>query len=94
MQKLKLLIQKMNEQGVPLPLLRINGAPTVTGTMAVISFTTALLGQIGKVTNLIGDVDLNNANYLVIITLGAYLGRRISGNKDNASLDAKNKEGQ
>ncbi len=90
--KLKQLIQKMNEAGIPLPLFRINGAATLTGTMVVMSFTSALLGQIGKVTKLIGDVDLTQANYLVIITLGAYLGRRISGNKDNAALENKIKE--
>lgn len=32
------------------------------------------------------------SNYLVIITLGAYLGRRISGGKDNAALENKIKE--
>lgn len=90
--KLKQLIQKMNEAGIPLPLFRINGVATLTGTMVVMSFTSALLGQIGKVTNLIGDVDLSNANYLVMITLGAYLGRRISGNKDNSALENKIKE--
>lgn len=90
--KLKELIQRMNAQGIPLPLLRINGAATLTGTMVVMSFTSALLGQIGKVTKLIGDVDLTQANYLVIITLGAYLGRRVSGNKDNAALENKIKE--
>ena len=90
--KLKELIQKMNAQGIPLPLFRINGVATLTGTMVVMSFTSALLGQIGKVTKLIGDVDLTQANYLVIITLGAYLGRRISGGKDNAALENKIKE--
>lgn len=91
--KIKELIQKMNAQGIPLPLFRINGVATLTGTMVVLSFTSALLGQIGKITNLIGDVDLANANYLVIISLGAYLGRRMSGSKDNAALDGKDKDG-
>lgn len=93
MAKLKELIQKMNAQGIPLPLFRINGVATLTGTMVVLSFTSALLGQIGKITNLIGNVDLANANYLVIITLGAYLGRRMTGSKENPSLEAKDKEG-
>lgn len=89
--KLKQLIQQMNAQGIPLPLLRINGTATLTGTMVVMSFTSALLGQIGKVTNLIGNVDLSNANYLVIITLGAYLGRRIQGDGKTSSLDKEEK---
>ena len=75
--KLKSFIKKLNDAGVPIPLIRLNGTPTFTGTMTFISFNTALLGQIGKIGNIIGTVDLTQANYLFLICLGAYLGRRI-----------------
>jgi hypothetical protein len=87
----KELIQKMNEVGVPLPVFRINGKPTLTGTMTVIAFNTALLGQIGKVTKLLGEVDLTSANYLFMICLGAYLGRRIQDPKKNQDSTANSK---
>lgn len=70
------LYSDLNEKGFPLPLFRINGKATLTGTMTVISFNTALLGQIGKVTKLLGEVDLTQANYLFLICLGAYLGNK------------------
>lgn len=85
--KVKELISKMNEQGIPIPIMRINGVPTLTGTMVVLSFTTALLGQVGKLSKLWGDIDLSQANYLLMITLGAYLGRRMQGDGKGGSLD-------
>lgn len=69
---------KLNEKGIPLPMIRVNGSPSITATFAFISFNTALLGQIGKVTNLLGTVDLDAANYLFFGCLFAYLGRRFT----------------
>jgi hypothetical protein len=77
MSKIKQFIDDLNAKGIPLPLIRLDGKPTFTGTLAFISFNTALLGQIGKVTNLIGEVDLTAASYLFLISLSAYLGRKI-----------------
>jgi hypothetical protein len=81
-EKLKSLIAALNEKGVPLPMIRDprTGISSVTLTMTFISFNTALLGQIGKIANLLGDVDLTQANYLFLMCLGAYLGRRMQGN--------------
>ena len=77
----------MNGYGIPLPLLRINGAPTLTGTMVFISFNTALLGQIGKISHILGEVDLTQANYLFGICLAAYLGRKIQTNGSTKSVE-------
>lgn len=84
--KIKDFINKLNANGIPLPLIRLSGKPTFTGTMTFISFNTALLGQIGKVTKLLGEVDLTQANYLFLICLGAYLGRKFQGDGKAASL--------
>jgi len=86
--KIKEFIKKLNDYGVPLPMIRIDGKATFTGTMTFISFNTALLGQIGKVTNLLGTVDLTQANYLFLISLGAYLGRKIQGSKTNVIVES------
>jgi hypothetical protein len=85
--KLKNLMNKLNEMGIPIPLIRLNGAPTLTGTMVVISFNTALLGQIGKISNLFGAIDLTQANYLFGICLAAYLGRKMQGNGKEITID-------
>ena len=84
---IKGFINKLNSAGIPVPLARLNGVPTLTGTMVILSFITALVGQLGKLSKLLGDIDLTQANYLLLICLSAYLGRRIQGGKDNASLD-------
>jgi hypothetical protein len=90
--KIKEFIKKLNDAGIPLPMIRIDGKATFTGTMTFISFNTALLGQIGKVTNLLGPVDLTQANYLFLICLGAYLGRKIQGSKDKVEIESTQKE--
>lgn len=78
-EKLKQFIQKMNEQGVPLPMVRIDGKASITATFCFLSFNTALLGQLGKFAGLVGTVDLTNANYLFLTCLMAYLGRKFQG---------------
>lgn len=91
-EKIKEFIKKLNDSGVPVPLIRINGNPTLTGTMVVISFNTALLGQIGKIANILGTVDLSQANYLFMICLGAYLGRKMQGNGKEMTIESEKKE--
>lgn len=84
----------LNAKGIPLPVFRINDRPTLTGTMTVIAFNTALLGQIGKVTKLLGEVDLTQANYLFLICLGAYLGnKKLTGDGKTVTVDEVGKEG-
>ena len=80
-EKLKAFVDSLNEKGVPLPMTRDpnTGRASMTATMTWISFNTALLGQLGKLTNIIGPVDLSQANYLFLMCLGAYLGRRMQG---------------
>lgn len=89
LEKLREFIRLLNEKGVPLPMIRIDGRSSFTATMTFISFNTALLGQIGKVTNFLGAVDLTQANYLFLICLGAYLGRKIQGSKDKVEIESK-----
>jgi hypothetical protein len=74
--KLVKFIGELNERGIPIPLVRLNGYATFTGTMTLLSFLVVLLGSIGKVTKLIGEVDLTQAMYLFGICLGAYLGNK------------------
>jgi crotonobetainyl-CoA:carnitine CoA-transferase CaiB-like acyl-CoA transferase len=90
MEKLKELFRKMNESGIPMPMIRVDGKPSITATFAFISFNTALFGQIGKVANFLGDVDLSSANYLFFGCLAAYLGRRMTG--DGKKIEISDKE--
>jgi hypothetical protein len=90
--KVKKLFQSMNERGIPVPLFRLDGKPSLTATFAIISFNTALLGQIGKVTKILGAVDLSSANYLFFGCLAALLGRRMIGNGKSISVESKKQE--
>lgn len=89
---IKTIIKNMNEQGIPLPMIKVDGKPSITATFAFISFNTALFGQIGKLAKVLGSVDLDSANYLFFGCLAAYLGRRMSGSKDKMKLDSKKEE--
>ncbi len=82
----------MNRYGIPLPMIRVDGKPSITATFAFISFNTALLGQIGKVTKILGTVDLDAANYLFFGCLFAYLGRRMTADKGRIEFDKKEEE--
>ena len=92
LKKVQEFVQRMNAKGIPIPMIRVRGTASFTGTMTFISFNTALLGQIGKVTNFLGPVDLTQANYLFGICLAAYLGRRMQG--DGKKIDVAGKENQ
>lgn len=85
----KSVVKKMNENGVPLPMIRANGAATLTGTMAFISFNTCVIGQFGKLARFFDGVDLTQANYLFGICLAAYLGRRFQGNGSTKTVSVE-----
>ncbi len=82
----------MNQHGIPLPMIRVDNKPSITATFAFISFNTALLGQIGKVTKILGSVDLDAANYLFFGCLFAYLGRRMTADNGKVEVDKKEDE--
>lgn len=92
MGNIKDFIKKLNENGVPLPMLRVDGKPSITATFAFIAFNTALLGQIGKISNFFGTVDLDSANYLFFGCLAAYLGRRWTNGNKEVKLKDKDEE--
>jgi hypothetical protein len=89
MEKLKEIIRKANELGIPLPMARDpkTGKSSVTLTMMIISFNTALLGQLGKFADLLGDVDMSAAMYLFVTTSALYLGRKFQGDGKTTTLD-------
>ena len=89
MEKIKQLIIKMNEYGIPLPMLRIDGKPSISATMMFLAFNTALLGQIGKLAGILGGIDLTQANYLFGISASLYFGRKITASKNDITVSSK-----
>ena len=82
----------MNEAGIPLPMIRVDGKPSITATFAFISFNTALFGQFGKFAKLTGTIDLDSANYLFFGCLAAYLGRRMTGDGKKIETEGKKED--
>jgi len=87
--KIKAFVNSLNQNGVPLPMVRdpSTGRASMTATLVFLSFNTALLGQMGKISKILGDVDLTQANYLFLCCLGAYLGRRMQSDPSKKTVD-------
>lgn len=92
MKTIKELVNEMNQIGVPLPLLKDpkTGRASVSMTMMVLSFNTALLGQLGKFTKLLGDVDMTSAMSLFVATSALYFGRQMQTNGKVVTLNSDN----
>ena len=73
----KVFFGKINSLGIPVPVLRDprTGLGSVSLTLLIISFVVVLAGLVGKITNLIGNVDLTNGLWLFGICTSLYFGR-------------------
>lgn len=83
MDKIKAFLNKLNERGIPIPLLRdpkVNG-PSVSLTLMVISFLVVLIGLIGKYSKVL-DIDVTQSIYWFTITAGLYFSRTIGSKYD------------
>jgi hypothetical protein len=91
-------VAKMNDQGVPIPLARVNGKASVTGTLVIVSGLLCIFPvmiMVGTVmTRLTGVFTLNDSNQqqlmnafsaaiqMHIAALGGYLGRGMQRGSD------------
>lgn len=93
--KMKSVVEKFNKFGIPLPMIRDpkTGEGSVTLTLVFISFNTALVGQVGKIAGVLGGIDLAQANYLFLMCLGAYLGRKMQGDGKKVDIEGDKKDG-
>ncbi len=89
-EKLKELLNKLNSAGVPLPMFRdpITGKASVTLTMMILSFNTALLGQLGKFSKILGETDMTSAMSLFVATSALYLGRKLQSDGKTINVEA------
>lgn len=94
----KNLVNSMNEKGIPIPMVRVNGKASVTGTMVIVSFflctvptllmiatVIAKLGGLFEITKANEDQLMNafsSAIQLLIASLGGYLGRGMQRGSD------------
>jgi len=85
MEKLKQIMQYLNEKGLPIAFLRdpVTQKPSVSLTMLVVSFTITILALISKFAKIVDGIDVDNAMQLLIICASLYFGRALSKKMKN-----------
>lgn len=89
MEKLKELINKINEQGIIIPYLRdpVSKQPSVSLTAFSISLCVVLFGLFNKVVQIVKGFDMTSALQLLEMTSYLYFGRSLT-----KFFESKNKE--
>lgn len=92
--KIKQLILKMNEAGIPAPLLRDpdKDGPSITFTFFYLSGMLALASLIGKFTKVFGEIDVSGSIYLFISAAGIYTARKMTSDGKSVTLESNKEE--
>lgn len=92
-EKLYKVLSYLNQKGFPLPTLRDpkTGNGSITLTMFWISFNIAIVTLAGKISKVFGEINYNDVLWLLTITGGMYLGRKMQTGKDGVKLDEESK---
>lgn len=79
-------VNNLNQKGIPLPMVRDprTGLGSVSLTFMWLSGTTVLAGLIGKISKLLGDVDLTQALWFFGISASLYYGRKFQRGADGS----------
>jgi hypothetical protein len=90
--KVKSITMKMNEKGIPVPLLRDpdKNGPSITFTFYYLTGWLAILSLIGKFSRILGEIDVSGATYLFLSAAGLYLGRKMTS--DGKKIEVSSKE--
>lgn len=93
-QKWSEFVNKMNEKGIPIPLLRSpdTGRGSVSLTMMFISFNLYIIATVGKWSGYFGNVNSPDAFNLLVLTTSLYFGRSFNRSSNGAiSMDSQGK---
>lgn len=88
--RVKEFVLKLNEKGIPLPLLRIEGKASLSATFAFISFNIWVISVVGKWSGYLGGVDSGQCLQMFLACAGLYWGRKFQ--KGDTTLEATKKE--
>lgn len=80
MNKIKLIVSKLQKEGIPLIFVRdpIRKLPSVSLTLLLISFSVSLFALVNKFAKIVEGVDVDNSLELLIICASLYFGRSLS----------------
>lgn len=89
---IKAFIDRMNKSGIPVFTIRDPKTQigSVTLTLVFISSLMVILSLIGSIAQKVKGIDVNNAMEFFLISLGAYLGRKMQ-TKGGNSIDPESK---
>jgi hypothetical protein len=92
--KLRALIQRMNQAGIPIPVARdpATGKGSVTFTLVAVSAGIVAIGLLNSFAKVFKGVDMVNALYWNGMCLAAYLGRRMNGDGKKIEIEGKKEE--
>ena len=91
MERLKEFFRKMNEAGIPLPLFRIDGKPSVSFTLVVISTFFVMISLLNSFAAAFKGVDTQSTLYWAGMCYSLYFGRKLSGDGKSITIE-KDKE--
>jgi len=88
MEQLKAFFRRMNEAGIPVPLFRIEGKPSVSFTLVVISTFFVMMALLNSFANLFKGMDTQSTLYWAISCYSLYFGRKLSGDGKTLTIEA------
>ena len=92
MEQLKAFITKLNEKGVPVPLCRVDGKPSVSFTLVVVSTLFVMLSLLNSAAAIFRGVDTQSALYWAGMCYGLYFGRKLSGDGKSLTIEGKDQK--
>jgi len=89
-EKLKEFINKMNEKGIPIILLKDpkTGCGSVSLTLVFLSSLYVQAGLLGSVAATFKGIDIQQALFWHYATLGLYFGRNVSSNGKSVEISS------
>lgn len=83
------LVRYMNEHGIPLPMIRVEGKASFSATLTFLAFNAWLVSVVGKAAGALGGMDTNATFQMFIACAGLYFGRKFqSDSKGEVTLES------
>lgn len=77
----------MNEKGIPLPMIKVDGKASLSATFVFISFNIWMVSVVGKWAGALGGVDSSQCMQMFIACASLYFGRKFQKDDKNVTLD-------
>jgi hypothetical protein len=90
--KWKEIVRNSNENGVPIPMIRVDGKASLSATLAFLSFNIWAVSVVGKAAGALGGMDTGACLQMFLSCSALYWGRKFQrDDKGNVSV-SKDKE--